>query len=248
MLNLIKNKLVLLIALICIQSIAFADQLLWLNKNDAVKAVNFLNQHTEAMLYCGCCDEDVKQKIHIYSARYTQVPEEKTYYKVSITYGSNGDSIAGWLDVDLAYIHSEINGLWTSVGKYLGMECDPCVAPFTTRKLPVSSANELIESGFNIGEYEENSVNSEHYLKIISTTDFGFKFKIQVGTESMCIGELSGTANYTLNKKVAVFKGSNGCSMSFSVSPSGVIEVSEDNCADFHGVRCSFEAQFFRKK
>jgi hypothetical protein len=232
----------------CIQSFAFADQLLWINKNDAIKAVNFLNHHSEAMLFCGCCDEDVQQEIHIYSARYSQVPEDKSFYKVSLTYGYNGDSIAGWLDVDLAYIHTEIDGLWTSVGKYLGMECDPCIMPFTTEKTPATSTNQLIESGFKIGEFAENSVNSEHYLNIISTTDLGFKFKIQVGTESMCIGELSGTANYTSNKKVDIFKGSNGCSMIFSVLPSGIIDVSEDNCADFHGVRCSFDAQFFRKK
>ena len=248
MYKIFNNKILLLITVICMQSVAFADQLLWINKNDAIRAVNFFNKNTEAILFCGCCEDDVKQKIHIYSARFTQVPQDKSSYVVSITYELYGDSIAGWLDIDLAYIHSENDGLWTSVGKHLGMECDPCVTPFTSQKLPTNTTNALIEGGFYIGEYGENSVKSEHYLKIISITDLGFKFKMQVGTERMCIGEMSGVANYTSNKKLAIFKGSNGCSIIFSVLPSGAIEVSENNCGYFHGVECSFDAQFFRKK
>ena len=246
MLKLINNKILLLVAVMSIQSIGFADQLLWVGKNDAVTAVNFLNKNTEAILYCGCCDGDVKQKIHIYSARFSQVPEDKSSYKVSISYELNGDSIAGWLDVDLAYIHSQSNGLWTSVGKLLGMECDTCVTPFTFSTSSVPKTISIIENGFNVGEYREKSQNAEHYLKIISFTELGFKFELQVGTAKMCIGELSGDATYKSNRKSAVYNTTNGCSINFSILPTGGIEVNEDDCAYYHGVECSFDGQFFK--
>ena len=247
MIKSINKRIILLVAVIFIQSIGFADQLLWISKNDAVRAVNFLNKNTEAILYCGCCDDDVKQKIHIYSARFSQVPEDKSSYKVSISYELNGDSIAGWLDVDLAYIHSQSNGLWTSVGKLLGMECDPCVTPFTFATPSVSKTNSMNEIGFfNVGEYREKSQNPEHYLKIISFTDLGFKFLLQVGTAKMCIGEISGDATYISNGKSALYKTANGCSIIFSILPSGGIDVGEDDCAYYHGAQCSFDGQFFK--
>jgi hypothetical protein len=126
------------------------------------------------------------------------------------------------------------------------MECDPCVTPFTFSTSSVPKTISIIENGFNVGEYREKSQNAEHYLKIISVTDLGFKFELQVGTAKMCIGELSGDATYKSNRKSAVYNTTNGCSINFSILPAGGIEVNEEDCAYYHGVECSFDGQFFK--
>jgi|688.fasta_scaffold80928_1 hypothetical protein len=107
-----------------------ADQLALIDKANAIKAVEFLRLNSDVVLFCGCCDGDIKKKIHVYQAIYKQDPKYKEYYEVSITYEYQGDSIAGWEPLDLAYVHTKINGLWTPLGKVIGMECDPCVEPF----------------------------------------------------------------------------------------------------------------------
>ena len=124
------SKIITLLLFTAFATVVKGDQLAYIDKNSAIKATEFLNNNKEAILFCGCCQGDVKKKISIYSAKYSRVPEVPNYYKVSISYEYNGDSMAGFEDIDLAYIHTENDGVWVSVGRALGMECDPCVEPF----------------------------------------------------------------------------------------------------------------------
>lgn len=126
--NIIKITAVLLFT--AFTTIVKGDQLAYIDKNSAIKATEFLNNHKEAILFCGCCQGDEKKKISIYRVKYSRVPEAPNYYKVSISYEYKGDSMAGFEDIDLAYIHTEIDGFWVSLGRVLNMECDPCTEPF----------------------------------------------------------------------------------------------------------------------
>lgn len=223
--------------------ICFADQLAWVNKNDAIKAVNLLKNKKNVVIFCGCCEDDIKQTKSLKTARYTQDAEDRVYYKVSVLYEGKSD----WLDVDLAYIHVEIDGLWHSVGKALGMQCDPCILPFDLKNnISTKTANNDLELGFLKGKYEYKTQNSGHHLAISDLTQSGFKFNLQVGTEKMCTGDITGVANYQLNKKLALFRGSDGCVISFTQTTPEQIKVTEDNCTYYHGAQCSFDVDLVK--
>jgi hypothetical protein len=226
-------------------TICFGDQLAWINKDEAIKSVNLLNDHKNVILFCGCCDGDLKQKKNIQSARYTQVPEDRIYYKVSLLYEDKGKT--DWHEVDLAYVHVEIDGLWHSVGTILGLQCDPCTLPFSfNNKITTKTVISDLESGFLTGKYEYNTQNSGHHLEISEVTLSSFKFNLQVGTEKMCTGDITGVANYQLNKKIALFRGSDGCVISFTQTTPRQIKVTESNCTYYHGAQCTFDADLVK--
>jgi hypothetical protein len=226
-------------------TIGFADQLAWINKDEAIKAVNLLNNNKNVVLFCGCCEDDTKQRKSLTAARYTQVSEDRAYYNVSIMYEDKGKS--DWHDVDLAYIHIEIDGLWHSVGKALGMQCDPCTLPFSlNNNNTTKTVIRDFESGFLIGNYEYKTQNSGHHLEISEVTQSSFQFNLQVGTEKMCTGDITGVANYQLNKKIALFRGTDGCVISFTQIAPAQIKVTEDNCTYYHGAQCSFDADLVK--
>jgi hypothetical protein len=223
-------------------TIGFADQLAWINKGEAIKAVNLLNNNKNVVLFCGCCEDDTKQRKSLTAARYTQVSEDRAYYNVSIMYEDKGKS--DWHDVDLAYIHIEIDGLWHSVGKALGMQCDPCTLPFSlNNNNTTKTVIRDFESGFLIGNYEYKTQNSGHHLEISEVTQSSFQFNLQVGTEKMCTGDITGVANYQLNKKIALFRGTDGCVIRFTQIAPEQIKVTENNCTYYHGAQCTFDAE-----
>lgn len=223
-------------------TICLADQLAWVSKSEAIKAVNLLNNSKNVVLFCGCCENDTKQRKSLKAARYTQVSENRAYYNVSVLYEDKGKS--DWHDVDLAYIHVEIDGLWHSVGKALGMQCDPCTLPFDLKNhSSKKTSNYNLESGFTKGKYENKTQNSGHHLEISEVTQSSFKFNLQVGTDKMCTGDITGVAKYQLNNKTALFLGSDGCLIRFTQTTPEQIKVTEDNCTYYHGAQCSFDAE-----
>ena len=178
-----------------------ADQLALIDKANAIKAVEFLRLNSDVVLFCGCCDGDIKKKIHVYQAIYKQDPKYKEYYEVSITYEYQGDSIAGWEPLDLAYVHTQINGLWTPLGKVIGMECDPCVEPFVFAS-NANTKNELRAAAIakvpnNVSCTEQKSQNEEGggpLLALINMNltkkEIGLKesrLKIKYQRVSMCV-------------------------------------------------------------
>lgn len=126
------KKLFLIPAFLIFTNLLHADQLAWLTKDQAEKTVAYFNDNNikEVVLWCACCDNDVKTKVTVTGVHYRQVKESKVYYELVIegTY-MGGEKLNDAFD--LAYVHVPIDGKWRCLGKELGFECDPCTKPFT---------------------------------------------------------------------------------------------------------------------
>lgn len=109
-----------------------ADQLAWISKEQAEKAVAFLKKNKRVILHCACCDNDPKDKFKIKNITYRHPTmggeEQKGYYQVFVTIKVNGE----WEEVglDLAYVHVKQGSKAHCLGTVLGFECDPCIEPF----------------------------------------------------------------------------------------------------------------------
>jgi hypothetical protein len=231
------SKIITLLLFTAFATVVKGDQLAYIDKNSAIKATEFLNNNKEAILFCGCCQGDVKKKISIYSAKYSRVPEVPNYYKVSISYEYNGDSMAGFEDIDLAYIHTQNDGVWFSVGRALGMECDPCVEPFvfemnTNRgEEQINTNNELIDW---TGKYVDKFNN---VLTIVGPTKSGeVKFTFSDRSSASC-QELSLKGIALLYRIYVANYQEEGsqCHLNFSWG-GDEIEVREYDCD--HGASC----------
>lgn len=128
----IKQCLLLLCLLIVFTPIVKADQLAWITKTQAEKAVEFLQKHKQVILHCACCDNDPKEKVKIKNITYrhpTMAGEEQTdYYQVFVTVKVNGKLEE--IGLDLAYVHIKQGKEAHCLGKVLSFECDPCIEPF----------------------------------------------------------------------------------------------------------------------
>src|ERR1043166_4885453 len=80
------KKLIILLPLFFIISNCFADQLALMSKEDAENTVYFLtmNNFSEVILWCACCDNDIKMKVYIEEVTYRQSPTAPEYYEVVI--------------------------------------------------------------------------------------------------------------------------------------------------------------------
>lgn len=112
---------------------AKADQLAWITKAQAQKAVKLLKKQRWLVLYCACCDGDEKKKVKIKNVTYRhplmQGKPQKEYYTVVVTAKIDGK----WkeMELDLAYAHVKKKRQAHCLGKVLGFECDPCTKPFS---------------------------------------------------------------------------------------------------------------------
>jgi hypothetical protein len=81
------------------------------------------------MLWCACCDKDIKTKVNVTGVHYRLATESTVYYEVVIegTY-MGGEKLKDAFD--LAYVHIFRGSKWRCLGKELGFECDPCTKPF----------------------------------------------------------------------------------------------------------------------
>jgi len=119
-------------------SFAYADQLAWLNFEQAEKAVNFLKSEKKLILYCACCDVygpttlvKIKEVYHRHPSIGDKVYEE--YYEVVVKgVTASGEEIE--YGVDLAYVYVKVGKLAKCLGLELGFECDPCTEPFSWKK------------------------------------------------------------------------------------------------------------------
>lgn len=131
----LKLKLILFvfITLLFLSTQSRADQLAWISEAQAKKAVEFLKNHKQVILYCACCDNEPKEKVKIKNITYRH-PEMggkvyKEYYQVFVTIKLDGK----WQEVglDLAYVHIKKAKKAYCLGKELDFECDPCTEPFS---------------------------------------------------------------------------------------------------------------------
>lgn len=125
----IIQLLIVLAALFIVQIPAHADQLAYLKKADAEKAVRYLKKQSSIVLWCACCDNDKPvQLVKVSSVSYKYSGFEN-YYEITV----KGITAAGETlitAIDLAYTHVKQAGLWMPVGKLLKMKCNPCVESF----------------------------------------------------------------------------------------------------------------------
>lgn len=107
-----------------------ADQLAWITKDQAEQTVQYFkdNDIKTVVLFCACCDKDIKMKVTVDKVFYRKT-ENPDYYEVVIQ-GTAEDGSRINEGVDLAYVHIKHDSKWRCLGKELGFQCDPCTKPF----------------------------------------------------------------------------------------------------------------------
>jgi len=106
-----------------------ADQLAYITKSQAEKAVAYLKSLEYVIEFCGCCDGSYEQYL-FYTDVYAKHTGYENYYEVILLL-DNYDGTTREHPIDLAYIHIlKDDGLAHCLGLELGFECDPCTEPF----------------------------------------------------------------------------------------------------------------------
>jgi hypothetical protein len=120
-----KNLLTILF--LAVSTLSFADQLAYISKADADRAVTKLEKMKTIYVFCGCCSmvEPVKVKpIKVYAV-FTDYEE---YWEVYIQYiDENG--ITQDEALDLAYVWKKGLFGYKTIGSLLDLEHDYCVKP-----------------------------------------------------------------------------------------------------------------------
>lgn len=105
-----------------------ADQLAYITKEQADKAVKFLQNQEELILWCACCDNDKMEKITVNKV-YAEFVNYQHYFQV-ILEGKDENGKKVRIELDLAYVHFKKGKKAKCVGKELKFKCDPCTKPF----------------------------------------------------------------------------------------------------------------------
>ena len=121
---------IVIFILVLLPLVSKADQLAYITKNQAAKTVKYLknNKVKEIVLFCGCCEKDVKKKISITNVFYRYTNYENYYEVVIEGYDDTGHSYTESLD--LAYVHIRTGNVWSCLGRMMRFKCDPCTDPF----------------------------------------------------------------------------------------------------------------------
>lgn len=119
------KKIILGLLLIFGMNNLYADQLAYISKEDANRAVELITKAKKVIDYCGCCTgiNPLKVKVTDVEARFTNYEE---YYEVYITY-KDENKVFKTVPVDLAYLWIKHKGVVQTVGKVLELSHDACV-------------------------------------------------------------------------------------------------------------------------
>lgn len=120
-------KKLLTILFLAISTLSFGDQLAYISKADADRAVTKLEKMKTIYLFCGCCalKEPVKVKpIKVYAV-FTGYEE---YWEVFIQY-LDEDGITRDQALDLAYVWKKGMFKYKTIGAILDLKHDYCVKP-----------------------------------------------------------------------------------------------------------------------
>jgi hypothetical protein len=118
------KKIVLLFFFLGIFSSTFADQLAYISKEDAEKAVEFIRKQKSIILFCGCCDNDkpiMIKPVNVY-AKYTNF---ENFYEVVVEY-KNKEGLISTTELDLAYTWYKKKKKIETVGQKLNLKHDFC--------------------------------------------------------------------------------------------------------------------------
>lgn len=123
-----KRFCAVLFLMIIITGVAYSDQLAYISKDQAERGAKFLKNEKVVLLFCGCCENDPKIYLRVkeISVKFTGY---QNYYEIIITGTTAGGELKS-VEADLAYVHVNREGKAVTVGKILGLECDPCASEF----------------------------------------------------------------------------------------------------------------------
>lgn len=113
--------------LLLISSYTYADQLAYIDKSDAERAVTKIANMRYVYLFCGCCSMEAPKKVKPIKV-YTRFTNVETYWEVYIDYvNAKGDTITKSLD--LAYVWKKGLFRYRTIGDLLDLNHDFCVKP-----------------------------------------------------------------------------------------------------------------------
>ena len=123
------KKTFLFCAMLLLVSYSKADQLAYLTLDQAIEATEFLQEQSEVIIYCACCDGDAKKIVKVTKVYYEYTGFED-YYEIKL---EGEDSYGNVIEeeVDLAYLHFKLASKAYCVGSTLAYDCDPCTEPFS---------------------------------------------------------------------------------------------------------------------
>jgi|GEM_PF-2102470 len=111
-----------------------ADQLSWIRKPAAEKAVAFLEKQKEIILYCACCIVEPKMKVKLTDVYYEKAEPDNPkspFYKVMVKGTNVATAEPVNESIDLAYAWVKVKGNAVNLGWHLDMTCDPCSPSFS---------------------------------------------------------------------------------------------------------------------
>lgn len=120
-------KSLLFIFFLLFSSLSFADQLAWIQEDQAKKATEFLKTQKQIMIHCGCCDDHNTTLLNVEKVYYIETEVEGLYQV--IVEGTTTDGRFIKEELDLAYTYFKKGKKPVCVGKHLKFECDPCEKP-----------------------------------------------------------------------------------------------------------------------
>ncbi|MBU0489455.1 MAG: hypothetical protein KKA07_02455 [Bacteroidetes bacterium] len=124
------KKIILLVVLSAAFSAGNAgDDVKFVLKDNAFKAVELIKSKGVVVLYCACCDKAVKRKI-IVSKVFFKFSGIMEYWNVIVEgTDANGKKISETIDLRSAHIIKDDN-LAYPICSEIGMECKTCTEPF----------------------------------------------------------------------------------------------------------------------
>lgn len=128
------KKLIILSLLILFFNKLYSDQLAVLTKEEALNALFFLQDKDELVYWCACCEDDYKLHIaNILDVKLKNYDFGNNTYSDKYGIRIKGITNTGMLfdeDIDLAYLHYNIDDEWFNVGIALDLIVEPCTLPF----------------------------------------------------------------------------------------------------------------------
>lgn len=106
---------------------SLADQLAYITKLEAERAVEFISNQKTVYLFCGCCSLVEPEKIKVRKVYYKYTNYEQ-FYEVFIQYKDKSGEIIDKA-FDLAYVWVKKKKRYKTIGRVLGLDHDPCVQP-----------------------------------------------------------------------------------------------------------------------
>lgn len=167
-------KKILLFSLLFISLQAYADQWYVLNYQQAVEAKNLLDQQSQVISYCGCCDNSPKEQIDIQKVKIEKwegsKKNENLYYIKIDGYNSTANKPFSE-GVDLAYIHLiKTDGLAYNVANELSLEVDSCTDPFSFKiknnKKIKNRKKDKSNKNFSLNNLFHFDINSNKYYLV----------------------------------------------------------------------------------